>query len=259
MSDNTPSPPVGRGINAADIVATRTNVVAVVACIVLVILGIKLTSFLPERLYFSFSKVLAGSEAQLFLIPPPYLTEEQACNVLRQNKDIKDLKCSADETGDQEIDENKANNIEKEKKIADRDVRKVASSNYLDSILSILIRLAIPFIAGFLVGRFFPEDGITAAGVGAAFAALLLCWPVIVMWDRVVTPDWHSEYSKFIAMYVLYMALFFFVGRLGAMAATRFSARQLSLQINTSKIIESVAGSIISALCIKMLERAILS
>lgn len=246
--------------SAIDIVTTRVNVAAVIACVLLVIAGIKLTSFLPERLYFSFSRVVSGSDAQLFLIPPPYLTEEQACDALRKNKEIKELKCAADETGDKPEDENTAANLDKEKKIADREVRQAANSQgTLDSVLALLIRLAIPFIAGFLISRFFPEDGITAAGVGAALAALLLCWPVIVLWDRVVTGDWHNDYGKFIALYVLYMVLFFFVGRLGAMAGTKFSSRPISFQINTGKIIETVTGSIISGLCIKMLERAILS
>ena len=247
-------------LSASDIVNTKVNVVAVVACVLLIIAGIKLTSFLPERLYFSFSKVLSGSETQLFLIQPPYLTEDQACDALRQNKQIKELKCAVDETGDSPEDEDRASKIEKEKKIADRDVQQIANSKHqLDSILALLARLAIPFFAGFLIGRFFLDDGITAAGVGAALAALLLCWPVIVMWDRVVTPDWQSHYSKFIALYVLYMTLFFFVGRLGAMAATKLSSRETSFQINTAKIIETVTGSIISGICIKILERAILS
>jgi hypothetical protein len=251
-----------------DIFAIKINLAAALGCMLAVFIGVKLTSLLPEKLYFSFSKVVTEDQQSPFLIQPPHLREDQVCDALKQEKGIKSLQCQTEDeqSSQQPNDQSEQSNIgaseedfKKERKLADKAIRLTANQNYLYSLLGFLIRLAIPLGAGIVIGRFFSTEGFLAAAIGGGLAAFILCWPVIALWNTAVSEDWRDLRKEFIALYILYILLFAFAARLGAFLGAGFGTKRISLQINKTKIIESVAGSIISAIGIKILEQVILS
>src|SRR5262249_1545400 len=91
-------------------------------------------------------------------------------------------------------------------------------------------------IAGFVIGRFYGLEGTLPASIGAAAAALFLCWPVIVFWDVVVTEEFRKLHSQFMTLYALYVICFFYVAKIGAFLGTQVRSRGPILSLNLSKI-----------------------
>jgi hypothetical protein len=244
--------------------AAQVNLAAVILAIILTFAGVKVTQLLPDKLYFSFSKVVDKSSTSPFLINvPPHISQDNVCNIIKTHPEVSHLKCTAEEeAAPQETDEAKIaaeeSAKERERKILETLVAKAAQSDgFFYSIMGYLIRLAAPLVAGFIIGRVFGLEGALAASTGAAAAALLLCWPVIVLWSRVVTGDFYEHYYEFITLYVLNMISFFYVARIGCLLGAQMKSKGPVLSLNFGKIVEAVIIATASGVGSKVLEKYI--
>jgi hypothetical protein len=103
--------------------------------------------------------------------------------------------------------------------------------------------------------RLFGAEEILAGALGAGAGALLLCWPIIILWDYVVSNDWRGLYTQFMALYTLYILMFFYMGRLRAMLST--AVRTPSIGLDYRKIIESVSITVVGAVLTNYLNAAL--
>lgn len=83
-------------------------------------------------------------------------------------------------------------------------------------LLSMAIRLAPILLFGFGVGLFFGRGEIGSAGLAAGVAGVLLVWPVVVLWDRVVGWNWQDKQPIFFSLYFIYVLSFVFAARFAA-------------------------------------------
>jgi hypothetical protein len=93
--------------------------------------------------------------------------------------------------------------------------------SWFDYLVSILVRLAPVVIVGLLLGLLFGQGEILSAGVAGAAAAFLLTWPLMLMWDRLVTSDWHDKKTTFLLFYLAYIIVFFVTARTSAMVGAK--------------------------------------
>jgi hypothetical protein len=239
----------------------NVNLVALILALGLTVIGVKLTSFLPSKYYFSFSKLINTEiSATPFLITsPPYLDPDDICDAFDRDLGLKQINCS-DAGKSAEGDET----YKKEIRLADRAVRQQAQSqDSFSNIIGFSIRLLIPALVGFFVVRTFGASAGLAASAGAAGGAILLCWPVIVLWKLVVTRDFREMYGQFMLLYMLGAVAFFYMARIGTvfgkiMMDTKLlniSALKI-LQDSSSKIIESSLIALISAIGMNVVLRS---
>jgi hypothetical protein len=268
--------PIGRATPppySFDVFALNVNLIALIAALMFTFVGIKLTSFLPSKYYFSFSKLVDSHkhlEIPFLITTPAYLNEDKLCEILNGTKELQHLKCeTAQQSGGAQKDGEPGGaqqepNIDdatymKEVQIADRVIRQAAQSeDSLSNLTGLAIRLCVPLLVGFVIGRSFAQPGELAASVGAAAAALLLCWPVIVFWDLVVTEGFKELYAQFLLLYVLYTVTFFYMARIGAIFGVQMRNRGSIFSINVSKIIESAVIAIIGGVGARFVESLIL-
>ena len=88
-------------------------------------------------------------------------------------------------------------------------------------IVATLIRLAPVLLVGLVLGFVFGRDEMFSASFAGAFAAFLLTWPIMLMWDTLVQSTWHDKKLIFIAFYTVYIISFFLTARVGAMIGIR--------------------------------------
>lgn len=84
-------------------------------------------------------------------------------------------------------------------------------------VIAILVRVLPVLVFGFIFGLVFGRAELFSIALAGAFAAFLLSWPVILLWDTVVQGSWHQHKDLFLVFYGLYMLSFFFTARVGAM------------------------------------------
>lgn len=94
--------------------------------------------------------------------------------------------------------------------------RAVMDAGLSDYLTSALIRILPVLLFGLAVGLIFGPKEINSAAVAAALAAFLLAWPVVLMWDQVVSYDWQDKRELFSAFYIVYVLSFFLTARVGA-------------------------------------------
>lgn len=104
----------------------------------------------------------------------------------------------------------------------DRAMMSAGLGNYL---IAVLVRIAPVLIFGLVIGLIFGPTEIGTAALASALAALLLAWPVILMWDRLVSYEWQDRRALFLAFYVLYILSFYATGRLGAILGVKLRSR----------------------------------
>jgi hypothetical protein len=135
----------------------------------------------------------------------------------------------------------------------------------LANVTGFAIRLLVPVLVGFILVRTFGPAAELAACAGSAAAAIILCWPVIVLWKLVVGQGFQDMYGQFMLLYVLGAISFFYMARIGATFARILSdARILDLSIwkiiqtSSSKIVESSLIAALTAVGTKFLESVVL-
>lgn len=244
--------------------AFNVNLIALLVALVLTGVGVKLTSFLPSKYYFSFSKLVNNdnSTSPFLISTPPYIAEDDLCKALERDKDLKQISCNkAGESEDANRDDEA---YQKEIKLADRAIREEAQAqDSLSNIIGFAIRLLIPALAGFIVVRTFGPTQELAASAGAAAAAIMLCWPVIVLWKLVVTEGFRDMFGQFMLLYVLGAVSFFYMAKIGAVfGGILVDAKILDLnkvlRESASKIIEPSLVAIITSVGTKVLENLVL-
>lgn len=82
------------------------------------------------------------------------------------------------------------------------------------------IRIAPVLLFGLLIGGFFGYREVDSAATAAGLAAFLLAWPVILLWETVVSSSWQDQQPLFIGFYIVYVLAFFLTARLGALIGT---------------------------------------
>jgi hypothetical protein len=258
MTDSSYSP------GAANPFDINVNLTALLLALVLTAGTIHATRWvIPDKLYFSFSKLINVKETSPFLIgAPPGITEDEVCEELAKDKDLAGL-CRPEgadepeqtdsEKPDAQSDKSAAPSVAKPdtknasadsetklKRRADLKVQKAAADDgFTYSIFAYLVRLAFPFLVAIVIGRLYGVQGILPASIGAAAAALLLSWPVIVLWERVVARSFETYYSQFLMLYVLSSIAFFYVARIGAFIGVKLKERGM-FQFSAAKIVEAL-------------------
>ncbi len=256
-ADATPTggatPPYRSGF---DLLTLNVNLIALLAALVLTVVGVKLTSFLPEKYYFSFAKVVEPGRTTPFLVgPPPYVSDKDLKARLDNDPEWKQNQCG-DEGRTPEVAEANSQICQD---ILKREIKNgTQSGDFLSNVVGFGVRLCIPLLAGFIIGRVFGPQGELAAPVGAAMAAVLMCWPVVVLWDVAVTPDFKDLYGQFLLLYLLNGVAFFYMARVGTIFGGVMSTRAPVLTLNFSKIIESSVIAIISGVGAKFVEHLVL-
>ena len=219
----------------------------------------KLTAFLPAKYYFSFSQfVNSPNNTTPFLISTPaYVTEQKLWVLIANDKRLKILKCDKGNEPAEQPAPDEATQA-KEVQLLNEDIKaSLQPGDFATNLIGLAIRLCIPLLAGFFVGRLFGPGGQLAAPFGAAAGALLLCWPVIVLWDLVVADPFKGQYGQFLLLYILYCVLFYYMARIGVTLGSQTT--QISgPRINLSKIIESSAGAIVAAVGTQFVQHLIL-
>jgi hypothetical protein len=88
--------------------------------------------------------------------------------------------------------------------------------SYIDYVVSVLVRLAPVLIFGIVAGILFGPSELFSISFAGGFAAFLLTWPLMLMWDTLVSSSWVNKKELFFAFYAAYIVSFFLVARCGA-------------------------------------------
>jgi hypothetical protein len=254
-ADATPTggatPPSRSGL---DLLTLNVNLIALLAALLFTVGGVKLTSFLPEKYYFSFAKVVVPGKTTPFLVgAPPYVSDDELQKRLDKIPDWKQKQCDSEDMPEA--------NSQACEEIQEREIKNVtqSSGDFLSNMIGFAVRLCIPLLVGFIIGRVFGRPGELAASVGAAMAAVLMCWPVVVLWDIAVTPNFQKMFGQFLLLYLFNGVSFFYMARLGAIFGSVMSARAPALSLNFSKIIESSVIAIIGGVGAKYVEHLVIT
>lgn len=81
---------------------------------------------------------------------------------------------------------------------------------------ALILKLAPALLAGVVMGVARPDRALFDTPVAAAFVAFLLFWPILVLWQNVVSAEWQDAFFTMLALYIAYMLAYFFTCRLGA-------------------------------------------
>jgi hypothetical protein len=111
-----------------------------------------------------------------------------------------------------------------DRKIVFNEINKLTLQNY---IIAILLRLAPVLLFGLVAGALIGRTELFSIALAAGLAAFLLCWPLILMWDRLVQTGWTDKRPMFLALYAIYMISFFITARSAALLGAWLQERQL--------------------------------
>lgn len=123
--------------------------------------------------------------------------------------------------------------------------------------VAFLIKLLPPLVAGLLIAAILRPASITEISFGAAAAAFLLCWPVILLWSVVVASEFRDQWPTMWALYAAYILAYFYFAKLGAQLGLRL--RTSGLSATTLKLVEwnKVAGTVLTSLVTSIVVAAI--
>jgi hypothetical protein len=116
---------------------------------------------------------------------------------------------------------------------------------------ALALKLLPALIMGMIMAAFYREKALEVSPLAAAFTAFLFCWPVIVLWDNVVSEEWIDYRPSFYILYIAYIITFFFAARLGAMLMLVSPAVRIPQaavrEIEWNKVLATAAATIISS------------
>jgi hypothetical protein len=87
-------------------------------------------------------------------------------------------------------------------------------------VVAAIARVAPIFLVALAFGLYFGRAEVLSISFGAALLALLLVWPILLLWDMVVRSQWVSYRAMFVGIYALYILAFFAVARTGALVGS---------------------------------------
>jgi hypothetical protein len=91
---------------------------------------------------------------------------------------------------------------EHDREVIFNEIKKVSLSYY---VISILVRLAPVILFGLITGALFGRDELLSISLAGALAAFLLSWPLMLMWDQLVSLTWQSKRNTFLLFYAAYI------------------------------------------------------
>jgi len=223
--------------------AWQVNVPLLGIAVVLTVLGAKSLTLLPDAYYFGFSRIVGIDNDSAFLVTPPVIGHEEYGEILRKNgySAFEGFVSGEDNASPVELSE-----AEQERRIRaiNEDIKQAGRHHFWTSLS---LKMAPPFIMGLLMFVFLKERAISVAPLGAGIAAFMLAWPVIALWDNVVSLDWSHQRYMFLLLYVAYVALYYHLGRLGCYAAnTLLRAGVLKasrMEVDLGKILSSLIST----------------
>jgi hypothetical protein len=129
---------------------------------------------------------------------------------------------------------------EAEQQIILEEINKFSLNDY---VISALIRLMPVFMLGLLVGAVAGQAELLSISVAGGLSAFLLSWPVMLLWDTVVTPAWSTKKPTFLTFYAVYVIAFFLMARSGGLVGAWIVERMglASLIKSTGEKIEANA------------------
>ncbi|WP_298441920.1 hypothetical protein [uncultured Ferrimonas sp.] len=192
--------------------ALQVNLSGLFTALATTVILMQLLTLLPAQYYFGFAK-LVDSDSSPFLISPPYV-ESEPYQQLLQEKGISAWGGGMDKNGEW-IELGEAPTAERIKQLNNAIVEQGQPRFWS----SLLLKGLPPLLAGFLLYFLWREQAHIAVPVGAGLAALSHSWPVILLWDWVVSAAWSQQQSLFMVLYMLYVLLYFHLARLGVMLA----------------------------------------
>lgn len=95
-----------------------------------------------------------------------------------------------------------ASGKERDRELLFKEIQKESLGHY---IVSILVRLAPVVLFGFITGAIFGREELLSISLAGALAAFLLSWPLMLMWDRLVSFTWQSKRETFLLFYAVYI------------------------------------------------------
>ena len=113
---------------------------------------------------------------------------------------------------------------------------------------AILLKLIPALAVGILAGLWRPERALFDTPLAAGFVAFLLCWPVIILWDTIVSDTWKPFQWHFYALYLGYVLTYFFAARLGVLLAIWLRKTRVPAGIVTNLDWNNVAATVITTL-----------
>lgn len=221
----------------------QVNVPLLGIAIFLTVLGVKSLTLLPDAYYFGFSKIIGWHNTSDFLIHPPVVGDQEYGKILEKygHRGWEGFVSEGTDGSPVELPE-----AEQERRInaINEEIERAGRHHFWTSLG---LKMAPPFFVGLLMFVFLKERAITVAPLGAGTAAFMLAWPVIALWDNVVSLDWSHQRYMFFILYVAYVALYYHLGRLGCYAANfllRTGVLKASkLEIDLGKIFSSLIST----------------
>ncbi len=129
---------------------------------------------------------------------------------------------------------------ERDRQIVYAEINKFSHVNYA---VSIVIRLAPVLLFGIVVGVIAGRTELFSISIAGGLAAFLLSWPLILLWDRLVTSSWADKRTVFLVFYAVYILSFFLVARTGGLLGAR-SRDRIGLERLPAPVEEKVDSAI---------------
>ena len=95
--------------------------------------------------------------------------------------------------------------------------KEITAEGLQDYLVSILIRVLPVIVFGLVLGMALGRSEAGSIGLAGAFASFLLCWPLILAWDQLVSHNWQNYRVIFTIFYVAYIVSFLLLARMGAL------------------------------------------
>ena len=224
----------------------EVNVPLLGIAILLTVLGAKTLTLLPEAYYFGFTKIVGWHNTSDFLVHPPVVGDQEYGAILEKygHRGWEGFVEEGADGSPVEIPQ-----AEQQQRIdaINQEIKQAGQHHFWTSLA---LKMTPPFIVGLLMFAFLKERAITVAPLGAGIAAFLLAWPVIALWDNVVSLSWSHQRYMFFILYVAYIALYYHLGRLGCYSANFLMRTGIlkasKLEVDLGKIFSSLISTAIT-------------
>ncbi|MCB1450240.1 MAG: hypothetical protein KDJ67_08990 [Nitratireductor sp.] len=230
--------------------------------------AVKALTFLPDRYYFSFSKVISGSEQEAFFVRPPGIDHDSQCAILNTYKLItyENLKVDGGELVYEcaqklniqlsDVDMSKYYwehdfNGDDSKILSQKITQIYRDNGQINFWISFLFKLLPPAATGLILSLIYGKEAEIVSGVSSAATAFIMVWPVIIFWDVIVNENWDIQKNTFFLMYSAYIILYFYTARFFAVIGNSIPVKplfsNLKNHIDWPKILTSCAQQIATA------------
>lgn len=222
----------------------RINLSALLVAAILVFIGIRFLTLLPEQYYFGFAKMVDPYRTHEFLVTPPSISHDEYSALLKRNGYSEFARFEEpDNNGEMKPIDHDAKQLDITEQIID--------AGQFNFWIALLLKMLPPFLVGYFLYFAWKEDSMLAVPTGAALTAFLMCWPVILLWDQAVYGVWDKQRYLFLVLYLTYILLYYHLARLGCIISKITMqagfARQGKIEIDWGKSISSLFSTGVTA------------